>query len=111
MSLLIQARVAYESDLERVEDVVIEVGREVMSEVEGGVEDAEILVRFHTFAESGIGFTAILRTGSSATSSGSSTSSSSGCNCRFAKEGIRVPYPRREIILPGGGEPSDLISG
>ncbi|SPT57054.1 MULTISPECIES: mechanosensitive ion channel family protein [Actinomadura] len=111
MSLLIQARVAYESDLERVEDVVIEVGREVMSEVEGGVEDAEILVRFHTFAESGIGFTTILRTGEFGDQFRIKHEFVKRLHRRFAKEGIRVPYPRREIILPGGGEPSDLVSG
>jgi small-conductance mechanosensitive channel len=111
MSLLIQARVAYESDLERVENVVVEVGQEVMSEVEGGVKDAATLVRFHTFADSGINFTVILRTGEFGDQFRIKHEFLKRLHSRFVKEGIEIPYPRRRIILPDGEGSPGMLSG
>jgi hypothetical protein len=53
--------VDYSSDLTHVERVVGDVGREVMTEVPGGVLEFEPLVRYHTFADSSVNFTVILR--------------------------------------------------
>lgn len=61
MAVLGDVGVDYASDLRRVERVVTEVGREVMSEVAGGVSEFEPFVRYHTFGESSIDFTVILR--------------------------------------------------
>ncbi|NDU74715.1 mechanosensitive ion channel [Actinomadura sp. DSM 109109] len=111
MSLLIQARVAYESDLEHVESVVVEVGQEVMSEVQGGVKDAETLVRFHTFGDSSIGFTVILRTDEFGEQFRVKHEFVKRLHRRFAKEGIEMPYPRRQLILPDGEGVHGLVSG
>lgn len=100
MSLLIQASVAYESDLEQVEKVVVEVGERVMNEVEGGVKDAEPLVRFHTFADSGIDFTVILRTGEFGDQFRIKHEFVKRLHRRFGEEGIEIPYPKRQLILP-----------
>jgi small-conductance mechanosensitive channel len=62
MSVTVQASVSYESDLEHVERVAIEVGQEVMREVEGAVPAHVPTVRFHTFGTSGIDFNVGLRT-------------------------------------------------
>ncbi|MEU8123018.1 mechanosensitive ion channel family protein [Spirillospora sp. NPDC049024] len=110
MSLLIQARVAYESDLERVESVVVEVGQEVMNEVQGGVKDAETLVRFHTFGDSSIGFTVILRTDEFGDQFRLKHEFVKRLHRRFAKEGIEMPYPRRQLILPDGEGTHGLVS-
>ncbi|MES9542285.1 MULTISPECIES: mechanosensitive ion channel family protein [unclassified Actinomadura] len=110
MSLLIQASVAYESDLERVESVVVEVGQEVMSEVQGGVKDAETLVRFHTFADSGIDFTVILRTSEFGDQFRLKHEFVKRLHRRFMKEGIEFPYPRRQLILPDGEGTHGLVS-
>ncbi|WP_141584296.1 mechanosensitive ion channel family protein [Actinomadura sp. WMMA1423] len=110
MSLLIQARVAYESDLERVESVVVEVGQEVMNEVQGGVKDAETLVRFHTFGDSSIGFTVILRTDEFGDQFRLKHEFVKRLHRRFAKEGIEMPYPRRQLILPDGEGAHGLVS-
>jgi small-conductance mechanosensitive channel len=56
MQLLVQVRVGYESDLADVERVTLEVARQVMAEVEGGVPDFQPSIRFHTFDEFSIGF-------------------------------------------------------
>ncbi|SNS28037.1 mechanosensitive ion channel family protein [Actinomadura mexicana] len=111
MSLLIQGRVAYESDLERVENVVVEVGQEVMNEVKGGVKDATTLVRFHTFGDSSIGFTVILRTDEFDDQFRLKHEFVKRLHRRFAKEGIEMPYPRRQLILPDGEGAHGLVSG
>jgi small-conductance mechanosensitive channel len=57
----IDASVDYASDLDRVEAITIDVARDVMRTVQGGVPDFDPLVRFHTFGDPGIGFSVILR--------------------------------------------------
>ena len=62
MSVLIQVGVSYDSDLEKVEKVTIEVAREVMEKIQGGVSEFEPFIRYHTFGDSSINFSVILRT-------------------------------------------------
>ncbi|WP_067488601.1 mechanosensitive ion channel family protein [Actinomadura hibisca] len=112
MGLLLQASVAYESDLEQVEKVVIEVGQEVMAEVEGGVADAEVLVRFHTFGDSGIGFTVILRTGEFGDQFRIKHEFVKRLHRRFRAERIDIPLPvlrvRNENGRTGNTPPSEI---
>ena len=56
-----EASVDYRSDLDRVEAITVEVARDVMRTVQGGVPSFEPVVRFHTFGDPGIGFSVILR--------------------------------------------------
>lgn len=110
MSLLLQASVAYENDLDEVERIAIEVGEEVMAEVEGGVKEAEILVRFHTFAESAINFTVILRTSEFGDQFRIKHEFFKRLHRRFREEGMEIPYPRRTVVLSDGAKPLDLTS-
>jgi small-conductance mechanosensitive channel len=102
MSLLIQAGVAYDSDLEQVEKIVIEVGEEVMNEVEGGVKDSETLVRFHTFADSSINFTVILRIDEFGEQFRIKHEFVKRLHRRFRAEGIHIPFPVRQIVRANG---------
>jgi small-conductance mechanosensitive channel len=61
MSILVPVGVSYGSDLERVEAITKEVGREILKTVDGGVTDYEPLIRFHTFDASSIRFDVVLR--------------------------------------------------
>jgi small-conductance mechanosensitive channel len=61
MSVSVQVGVSYESDLEHVEKVTCEVGREVMRSVEGAIPAHEPTVRFNAFATSSINFNVGLR--------------------------------------------------
>ncbi|WP_067811077.1 mechanosensitive ion channel family protein [Actinomadura kijaniata] len=101
MGLLIQASVSYDSDLESVEKVVIEVGQEVMAEVEGGVKDTEVLVRYHTFADSGIGFTVILRTSEFGDQFRIKHEFVKRLHRRFRAEGIEIPFPVLRVMNDG----------
>lgn len=57
----VQVRVSYQSDLEMVERVTLDVAREILREVPGGVADFTPAILHHTFADTSIEFTAVLR--------------------------------------------------
>jgi small-conductance mechanosensitive channel len=61
LAVLVEVGVDYASDLRQVEQVVMDVGREVMAQVPGGVPDFEPFIRYHTFADSSVNFSVILR--------------------------------------------------
>jgi small-conductance mechanosensitive channel len=61
LAVVANLAVCYDSDLEHVERVAIDVAREVMREVEGGVPEFEPVVRFNTFGELRVGFSVVMR--------------------------------------------------
>lgn len=60
LSITLPARVGYGTDLSRVEEVTLEVGREVLQEVPGCVAETEPLVRYNNFGEISVDFSVIL---------------------------------------------------
>jgi small-conductance mechanosensitive channel len=61
VTVLVDVGVRYTNDLANVERVTLDVARETLCEVSGGVPDFEPQVRYHTFADPGVRFTAVLR--------------------------------------------------
>lgn len=61
MSVMVYAKVHYEVDLDEVEKLLLQVGHDVMKDVQGGVEDSNVLVRFDDFNDATVGFHVILR--------------------------------------------------
>jgi small-conductance mechanosensitive channel len=106
MAFLVQVGVHYDSDLERVERVTLEVGREVMRDVPGGVSAFEPLVRFHTFADSSINFTVVLRSRDFDSHNLVMHEFIKRLHARFRREGIVIPFPIRTInfAAEAGGE-------
>jgi len=99
MSVLIQVGVHYDSDLEHVERVVREVGTEVLKEVEGGKEDFTPLIRFHTFGDSSIDLTVILRVDEFVTQYALKSEFVKRLHRRFKEEGIVIPFPIRTLDI------------
>ncbi|MBN1505003.1 MAG: mechanosensitive ion channel family protein [Candidatus Eisenbacteria bacterium] len=93
MSVLVQVGVHYNSDLRRVEAVTCEVGREVMKEVKGGVADFEPFIRYHTFNESSIDFSVILRARELVDQYVVKHEFIKRLHARYAQEGIVIPFP------------------
>jgi len=102
MTLLVQAGVAYDSDLEHVEQVTIEVITEVMTEITGAVPDHEPAVRFHTFGDSRIGFTIILGVGEFSDQYRIKHEFIKRLHKRYRAEGIRIPAPTRTVAIQQG---------
>ena len=61
MSVVVQCGVAYTSDLEKVEKVTIDAARKTQKNVAGAVKNFEPFIRYHTFGDSNINFSVILR--------------------------------------------------
>ncbi|MEH6373090.1 mechanosensitive ion channel family protein [Streptomyces sp. KLMMK] len=99
LSVTVQVGVGYESDLERVERITVEVAESVMKDVEGAVPDHESVVRFHTFGDSRIGFTVILGVGEFSDKYRIKHEFIKRLHQRYRTEGIRIPAPARTVSL------------
>jgi small-conductance mechanosensitive channel len=97
MAVLVEVGVDYASDLAHVERVVVEVGRDVMSDVNGGVPEFEPFVRYHTFGDSSINFTVILRAKTFVDQYLVKHEFVKRLHARFNREGIVIPFPIRTI--------------
>lgn len=97
LSILVGASVSYDSDLEKVERVTVEVARLVMKEIEAGIEDFEPAVRFHTFGESSINFNVVLRVKEFADQYVLKHEFIKRLHIRYQQEGIEIPFPIRTI--------------
>ena len=97
LAVLVEVGVDYASDLAHVERVVADVGRAVMREVEGGVPAFEPFVRFHTFGESSVDFTVILRASEFTGQYLVKHEFVKRLHARFRAEGIVIPFPIRTV--------------
>lgn len=97
LAVLVEVGVDYASDLRQVERVVTEVGREVMAGVPGGVSSFEPFIRYHTFADSSINFTVILRAQEFVDQYVIKHEFVKRLHTRFNDEGIVIPFPIRTI--------------
>jgi small-conductance mechanosensitive channel len=97
VAVLVQVGVHYESDLEHVERVTIEVAKQTLQEVTGGVKEFDPFIRYHTFADFSINFTMILRVHEFVDNYLIKHEFVKRLHKRYAQEGIVIPYPIRAI--------------
>jgi Small-conductance mechanosensitive channel len=100
MSVSVQVGVGYESDLDEVERITLEVARDVQRTVEGAMPDHEPLIRFHTFADMRINFSVILRAAEPTAQYVIVHEFIKRLHRRYRAEGIEIPYQPRELVLP-----------
>jgi small-conductance mechanosensitive channel len=101
LAVLVEVGVDYASDLWHVERVVTDVGRAVMREVPGGVPEFEPFIRYHTFGDSSINLTAILRGKEFVDQYLIKHEFVKRLHARFTDEGIVIPFPIRTIVNRG----------
>lgn len=99
LAVLVQVGVHYDSDLRKVERVTIEVGEEVMKEVQGGVSEFKPFIRYHTFNNFSIDFTVILRAKEFVDNYLVKHEFIKRLHERYKKEGIVIPYPISALNL------------
>lgn len=97
VAVLVDVGVHYASDLDHVERVACEVGRNIMKTVAGGVPEFEPFIRYNRFGDSSIAFTAILRAREFGDNFLIKHEFIKALSRRFADEGIVIPYPIRAI--------------
>ena len=109
-SVYVACGVSYESDLDKVERLCIEVGREVQQTLDGAVTDWEPFVLFEEFADSNINFTVALRVRDPARARFIRSEFIKRLKARFDAEGIEINYPVRTVYLrgPALGQPPEL---
>lgn len=61
LAILVEAGVSYSNDLELVEHLTVQTAKIVLENTNGSITGFEAFIRYHTFGESGIFFTVILR--------------------------------------------------
>jgi len=96
----IEVGVHYGSDLSRVEKVTREVALEVMQKVSGGVPGFNPDVRFHTFGESSVNFTVVLKAREFVDQYAVKHEFIKRLHDRYRKEGIVIPFPVRTLDIP-----------
>jgi len=99
MAVLVQVGVSYQSDLEKVEKVTIEVAKEVLQEVEGGVKEFDPFIRYHTFSDFSINFTVILRAREYVNKYLIVHEFIKRLHKRYQQEGIEIPFPIRTVYM------------
>lgn len=101
----IECGVGYNSDLEKVERIAIEVAKEVQNRVDGGQKDFEPIVRFYAFAESNISFRVILSVMDFQAQDLLKHEFMKALFKKFKEENIGIAYPSRSLYIekmPGG---------
>jgi len=102
MAVLVQVGVSYQSDLEKVERVTIEVAKEVLQQVDGGVKEFEPFIRYHTFSDFSINFTVILRAKEYVHKYLITHEFIKRLHRRYQMEGIEIPFPIRTVYMKSG---------
>lgn len=97
VAVAVNLAVHYKSELEKVERVTIEVAKEVMNEVPGGVPEFEPFIRYNAFGDFSINLTVILRAKEFVDQYLIKHEFIKRLHKRYAKEGIVIPYPTRTI--------------
>jgi small-conductance mechanosensitive channel len=103
ISTSVEVGVSYDSDLEKVEQVTIEVAREVMREAKGGVPDFEPIIRYCKFDDSSINFNVSLRVKEFVDQYAIRHELIKRLHKRYRIEGIDIPYPVRTIYMKDKG--------
>jgi small-conductance mechanosensitive channel len=97
MAVLVQVGVDYASDLGHVERVTIEVARDVLKTVQGGIVDFDPFIRYHTFGDSSIDFSVILRGKEFVDQFLLKHEFIKRLSARYDQEGITIPFPIRTL--------------
>ncbi|KPJ61090.1 MAG: hypothetical protein AMJ46_03770 [Latescibacteria bacterium DG_63] len=99
LAVRVQVGVHYKSDLEKVEKIACDVGKRVMQTVEGGIPEFDPFVRYHTFGDSSINFTMILRATGFEDSYRIKHEFVKMLHKRFNEEGVVIPFPIRTLDI------------
>ena len=106
MVVYIEVGVSYSSDLEKVEKVTLEVAREVLNQVQGGISSFEPTVRFRNFGDFSIDFRVALRIKEFTDQFVVRHEFIKRLHRRYKEEQIEIPFPIRTVIMKQSEPPS-----
>jgi small-conductance mechanosensitive channel len=96
--------VAYDSDLEQVERVMLEVAHEVAKRDPGADSEHEPVFRADEFGDSSINVRVSMKAHEYGQRWGVQTEMIKSLHKRFAEEGIEIPFPQRVVTMAEGAE-------
>jgi small-conductance mechanosensitive channel len=97
MSLVVDCGVDYGSDLDWVEEVTLDVARDVQEEVDGAVPGWEPTVRWKEFGPSNVNFGVVLRINQYLSKYDVRNAFMKRLHARYRDEGIEISWPIRKI--------------
>ncbi len=100
MMVMVEVGVAYDSDLERVEQVTIAVAQQIMQDVGGCVPEFKPFMRYHTFGYFSINFTVYLASKEFIDHLIARHEFIKLLYKRYHEEGIKIPFPIQPVYLP-----------
>jgi small-conductance mechanosensitive channel len=104
LAVRVDVGVDYGSDLVHVERVTCEVAKETLQSVPGGVVEFAPVIRYHTFGDSSINFTVILRAQEYRDQYLLKHEFIKRLHDRYQREGITIPFPVRTIVRRDPGQ-------
>ena len=102
----LEVGVSYDCDLDHVEAVALDVAKQVLAEVDGGVPGEDPIVRYHTFGDSSINFDVRMMVREFKSQGPVRHEFIKRLHRRFGDEGIEIPFPIRTVMMKGGTEPT-----
>ena len=95
--ITVDASVSYESDLQKVETVTLEVATQIQQTSSAGSADFKPAMRFQSFADSAISLFVVLQAKHVTESSILTHDFIKALHQRFRQEGIDIPFPQRVL--------------
>ncbi|MAG37500.1 MAG: mechanosensitive ion channel protein MscS [Dehalococcoidia bacterium] len=99
VSVYVPNGVAYDSDLDQVEEITLEVANQLVRDTPGAATDFAPIMRYTEFADSNINFTVIMRAKDWPTSRLMRHRFIKAVKRRYDKEGIEIAFPARNIYV------------
>ena len=99
MTARVSCGVSYDSKLDKVEKIALDVAKKIQKKVEGAVEKYEPTFRFREFADNAITFTVNLRVKNRAARSRVVHEYIKALKTRFDKEKIEIPFPQMDVWM------------
>lgn len=97
--VIVPCGVSYDSDLDFVEQVTLEVAKEVQRKVDGADPNWEPLVRWQNFGDFAITFTTVLKAKDVISQFRLRSAFIKNLHRRYKEVGIEIPFPIRTVIL------------
>ena len=102
--------VSYDSDLEHVERVALDVARGVLNDLEGGVPGEDPVFLFNAFADSSINFEVRMMVRDFRSQGPIRHEFIKRLHRKFGDEGIEIPFPIRTLMMNRPGD-KDQVGG
>ena len=100
----VEVGVSYDSDLEQVEAIALDVAKQVLAGVDGGVLGEDPILRYHTFGDSSINFDVRMMVREFRSQGPVRHEFIKRLHERFGDESIEIPFPIRTVVMKGGDE-------